>query len=184
MKRKWFLGITAIAVSILLIIGAMLVTEYRSGGIHFLGGNVHARLAQECYLIQNDQIIGTTSVAMDGYSGGGNFEGYLYVDDYPIPMHEAVARNSGRSGKGGFPYRVEGDYVDIFYEGLQSVGGEIRSSQYQYLCTLDKNDPEQFVLYIYTDNYSQGVAVAVPAATSEDALKIFDEYILDRYGNS
>ena len=183
MNRKWLLGMIAIAVSMSLVIGAVLVVEYCSDGIHFLGRSVHARLAQECYLIHNGQIIGTTFVAMDGYSGWGNFEGYLYVDDYPVPMHEAIARNSGGC-KGAFPYRIEGEYVDIFYEGVQTVNGEIRSSQYQYLFTLDKNKPEQFVLYIYTDDYRQCLAVAVPATTPEDALEIFNEYLLCRYGNS
>ena len=183
MKRKWILGIIAIAVSVFLVVATVLVAEYRSDGIHFLGRSVHARFAQECYLIHEGQIIGTTFVAMDGYSERGMFDGYLYVDDYPIPMHEAIDRNSG-SGRGGFPCHIEGDYVDIFYEGVQTVNSEAQSSQYQYLLTLDKNNPEQFVLYIYTDDYSQGVAVAVPAPTPEDALEIFNDFTLCRYGNA
>ena len=171
MKRKWILGILAIAVSAFLVIGSILVVEYRSDGIHFLGRNVHIRLVQECYLIHNGQIIGTTSVAMDGYSRRGTFDGYLYVDDYPIPLHEAIARNSG-GNKGGFPYHTEGDYVDIFYEGVQTVNSKVQSSQYQYLLMLDKNKPEQFVLFIYTEDYGQCVAVAVPAPTPEDALAL------------
>lgn len=183
MKKKWLLGMIAIAVSVLVVIGVILVSAYCSDGIHVLGRNIHARYVQECYLIDNGQVTGTTFVAMDGYSRWGKFEGYLYVDDYPIPMHEAMARNSGGDNS-GYTYRIEDGYIDIFYEGLRTVDGEYRSSRYQYLFTLDKNKPDQFVLYIYTDDYSQSLAAAVPAATPEEALGIFNDYIHRRYGSS
>ena len=181
MIKKWILGSIAFLLAVLLIVGCILISKFQSDGIHFLAGCFHLLTARKCYLISNGEVIGETFVAMDGYVRNKEFQGYLYADTHPIPLHEAIARNTGKDS-GGFPVFIFGNYADIVYEDIWPESEGIQHSTYSYVLTLNREAPEQFIFYIYTANHKQSIGAAVPANSEQEALETLQAHTAARNG--